>query len=246
MLEIKNVSKAYKDVQALSHVSLQLENGIYALLGPNGAGKSTLMKLLTRQLQADEGEIRLNGYTIKSMKNNYFLSLGYAPQQQGLYEDFTGQRFLTYMALLKNIPKKCMKEEVLRVAEMVNMKAYLNRKCKTYSGGMKQRLLVAQALLGKPQILLFDEPTAGLDPKERVSLRNVFQTLGDNHIIFIATHVVSDVETIAKEVIFLKQGRIVDKGSVQELIKNHPDTTSLEDVYLQIFKEYQNVEDRII
>lgn len=246
MLEIKNVSKIYKDVQALSHIHLQLENGIYALLGPNGSGKSTLMKLISQQIQADEGEILFEGQRIQSMKNDYFSHLGYAPQQQGLYEDFTGLRFLTYMAILKNIPKKYIEEEVARVAEMVNMQQYLDRKCKTYSGGMKQRLLVAQALLGKPQILLFDEPTAGLDPKERVSLRDVFQMLRDNHILLIATHVVSDVETIAKEVIFLKQGQIADKGSVQELIKNHPYTASLEDVYLEIFKEYENAEDRVI
>jgi len=233
MLEIKSITKKYKDVYALYQVDLTLKKGIYALLGPNGAGKSTLMKAICDQVKLTSGEIDWNGQKIQTIKDSYYQILGYAPQQQGLYEDFTGLRFLTYMALLKGIHKKDIEKEVQRVAELVNMTAYLSRKCKTYSGGMKQRLLVAQALIGTPQLLLMDEPTAGLDPKERVSLRQVFEKLGKEHILFIATHVVSDVESIADEVIFLKKGQIVAQGDVETLLKRYQ-VSQLEDVYLQI------------
>lgn len=234
MLEVKELSKMYKDVYALHQVSFQLQDGIYALLGPNGAGKSTLMNLLCRQLVATRGEILWNGTSIKQLGNSYYSDLGYAPQQQGLYEDMSGLRFLTYMALLKNIPKDTIAMEVQRVAKLVNMQDVLQQKCRMYSGGMKQRILVAQALLGKPKLLLLDEPTAGLDPKERVSLRNVFASLANDHTIFIATHVVSDVESIAKKVLFLKKGKLVDQGSVGELLEKHQQD-SLEKVYLHVF-----------
>ena len=244
MLEIKDVTKEYKDVVALDHVNLQMDKGIYALLGPNGAGKSTLMNIITHQLSMTSGEVYWNQQPTYKLKNQFYSILGYAPQQQGLYEEMSGLRFLTYMALLKGIPKEKIKEEVARVAKLVNMEKYLSRKCKTYSGGMKQRMLVAQALLGQPQLLLFDEPTAGLDPKERVSLRNVFAKLSKDHILLIATHVVSDVESIADKVVFLKKGQIVGCGSVQELVKQYQ-VSSLEEVYLKLFEEDEHVSDYI-
>ncbi len=240
MLEIKDVTKKYKDVLALDHIHLRIDKGIYALLGPNGAGKSTLMNIITHQLNMTSGEVYWDQQPIQKLKNQFYSILGYAPQQQGLYEEMSGLRFLTYMALLKGIPKNNIKGEVSRVAKLVNMESYLFRKCKTYSGGMKQRILVAQALLGQPQLLLFDEPTAGLDPKERVSLRNVFEKLSKDHILLIATHVVSDVESIADEVIFLKKGKIVSCGSVQELVDQYQ-VSSLEEVYLKLFEEDEYV-----
>lgn len=237
MLTIKNICKSYKHVQALQHVNLELKEGIYALLGPNGAGKSTFMNIICDQIKADDGYVEWDHQSIQKLGNAYYSILGYAPQQQGLYDEFTGRRFLTYMALLKNIHKKDITKEVTRVADMVNMRQELDKKCKAYSGGMKQRIMVAQALLGNPKLLLFDEPTAGLDPKERVSLRQVFASLAQDHILLIATHVVSDVETITKEVIFLKQGQLIAKGSVEKLLSSYPDCQTLEEVYLTLFQE---------
>lgn len=236
MLEIKGISKTYQNHPALSNVFLRLDHGIYALLGPNGAGKSTLMNILCNQLQGDQGEVCYQGTSIKKLGNQYYRLLGYAPQQQGFYEEFSGKRFLTYMALLKDIDKKKVEQEVQRVAALVNLSDQLEKKCVAYSGGMKQRLLVAQALLGEPEILLLDEPTAGLDPKERVALRKVIQSLADTHTILIATHVVSDVESIAKEMIFLKQGKIVAKGELEELLRIYS-CSSLEELYLSMFQE---------
>lgn len=237
MLEIRNVSKSYSNKQVLHHIDLQLDHGIYALLGPNGAGKSTLMNILCNQLKYEEGEVLYNTQKIAVLKKEYYKKLGYAPQQQGLYDEFSGERFLTYMALLKNIEKNRIRDEVARVSALVNMQEHLKQRCGTYSGGMKQRILVAQALLGEPEILLFDEPTAGLDPKERVSLRKVFERLGEQHTLLIATHVVSDVESIADEVIFLKRGRLIARGGVDELLLQHPRVTSLEELYLDMFDE---------
>lgn len=239
MLEIQHVTKAYKDQIVLNDVTLTLKEGIYALLGPNGAGKSTLMSILSKQLNFESGQVLWEGKDIQAWKEDYYDLIGYAPQQQGLYDEFTGRRFLTYMALLKNVDKKDIDQEVERVASMVNMQDQLEKKCRMYSGGMKQRILVAQALLKQPKLLLFDEPTAGLDPKERVSLRDIFSKLAKDHILLIATHVVSDVESIAKEIIFLKQGRIIAQGSVETICQGT--ALSLEDVYLNLFQKDTNL-----
>lgn len=237
MLELKNIEKSYQKHTVLHAINLTFTNGIYALLGPNGAGKSTLMKIICGQLTADQGGVYWKGTDIRKDRLSFYRELGYAPQQQGLYDDFTGERFLTYMALLKDIPKAEIPLEVQRCAIAVNMIEHLKKKCKTYSGGMKQRLLVAQALLGNPRLLLFDEPTAGLDPKERVSLRHVFEHLASTHILLIATHVVSDIESIAKDIIFLKEGIVIKNISLEELTLQDLKNQTLEDLYLHLFEE---------
>lgn len=236
MLNIHHIHKAYQKNVALEDINLKLDNGIYALLGPNGAGKSTLMRILCNQCIPDQGEITYQGINIIKA-DHYYRDLGYAPQQQGLYDDFTGKRFLTYLALLKDIEKTQIDTEVQRVAKLVNMQDHLLQRCITYSGGMRQRMLVASALLGSPKVLLFDEPTAGLDPKERVSLRNVFASLKQDHILLIATHVVSDVESIADQVIFLKKGRMIEQGSPHALSEKYSQFQGLEELYLSLFHE---------
>ena len=163
--------------------------------------------------------------------------LGYMPQQQGLYDSYTGRRFLAYMAALKEIPRKAVAVEVDRVAAAVNLTAELDKRLSAYSGGMKQRLLLASALLGDPKLLILDEPTAGLDPKERVRLRELLADMAKDRIILVATHVVSDVETVATKVILLRAGKIVDAAPVPELIEKYAPGQGLEDVYLNVFGE---------
>lgn len=239
MLEIKKINKSFGAKQALSNVSLVLEPGIYGLLGPNGAGKSTLMNILTDNLQPDNGEVLWKGKSIFRNNRDYRRILGYAPQQQGLYDSFTGRRFLSYMGALKEIKKSVAEEEIERVAALVNLTSRLDDKIKSYSGGMKQRLLVAQALLGKPELVILDEPTAGLDPKERVRVRETLHSLAEDKIILIATHVVSDVESIAREIIILQSGNIVAKGQPEELVERYAPGETLEEVYMKLFGEVQ-------
>ena len=239
MLEIKKINKSFGAKQALSNVSISLEPGIYGLLGPNGAGKSTLMNILTDNLHPDNGEVLWKGKSIFRNNRDYRRILGYAPQQQGLYDSFTGRRFLSYMGALKEIKKSVAEEEIERVAALVNLTSRLDDKIKSYSGGMKQRLLVAQALLGKPELVILDEPTAGLDPKERVRVRETLHSLAEDKIILIATHVVSDVESIAREIIILQSGNIVAKGQPEELVDRYAPGKTWEEVYMKLFGEVQ-------
>lgn len=171
MLELKTITKKYDDKYALQDISLTLSEGIYGILGPNGAGKSTLMNIITENLQADGGQVLWDGKSIQEWGAEYRAILGYAPQQQGLYDTFTGRRFLSYMGALKEISKNRIKSEIEESAAYVNLLEKLDRPIGTYSGGMKQRLLIAQAMMGRPKLIVLDEPTAGLDPKERVSIR---------------------------------------------------------------------------
>lgn len=244
MLAIKNISKSYGRKKALSDVNMELEPGIYGLLGPNGAGKSTLMNILTDNLVPDSGEVTWNDRSI--FKDNLFYRkiLGYAPQQQGLYDTFTGRRFLSYMGSLKNIGGKELRSEIERVAELVNMTDKLEDKIRSYSGGMKQRLLVAQALMGSPEIIILDEPTAGLDPKERVRVRNVLKDMSEEKIIIVATHVVSDVESVAREIILLKDGQIVAMDRPDVLVDVYAPGESMEGVYMKLFGGEQSEYDK--
>ena len=224
-----------KTKQALAGVSITLGQGLYGLLGPNGAGKSTLIGIITGGLAADSGEVLWSGRPAHGIA--FRRILGYMPQQQGLYDSYTGRRFLAYMAALKEIPRKAVAVEVDRVAAAVNLTAELDKRLSAYSGGMKQRLLLASALLGDPKLLILDEPTAGLDPKERVRLRELLADMAKDRIILVATHVVSDVETVATKVILLRAGKIVDAAPVPELIEKYAPSQGLEDVYLNVFGE---------
>ncbi len=236
MLELCNISKKYKEKIALNDVSLKLDNGIYGLLGPNGAGKSTLMNIITGNLEPTEGTIKWEGKEVKELGSNYRSLLGYAPQQQGMYETFSGRRFLSYMATLKGIPKSSMEDEINRVLLYVNMVEKSNQKIGTYSGGMKQRILIAQAIIGNPKLVILDEPTAGLDPKERVRIRERIAELSKDKIILVSTHVVSDIESIAKKILLIKTGKIIDYANVNGLCDKY-NAANLEDVYMKIFGE---------
>ena len=236
MLELCNISKKYNEKIALKDVSLKLDNGIYGLLGPNGAGKSTLMNIITGNLEPTEGTIKWDGKEVKELGSNYRSLLGYAPQQQGMYETFSGRRFLSYIATLKGISKSSMEDEINRVLLYVNMVEKSNQKIGTYSGGMKQRILIAQAIIGNPKLVILDEPTAGLDPKERVRIRERIAELSKDRIILVSTHVVSDIESIAKKIILIKTGEIIDYTNVNGLCDKY-NATNLEDVYMKIFGE---------
>jgi ABC-type multidrug transport system ATPase subunit len=236
-LVIKNITKDYHKRCALNNFTITLKEGIYGLLGPNGAGKSTLMKIITRNIKPTEGEILCDGESIYRMSDKYREMIGYMPQQQELYPFYTGRSFLTYMGMLKGVNRKQLAEDIEFYAGKVNLKDRLDQKIGTYSGGMKQRLLIAQAFLGDSKILVFDEPTAGLDPKERVHVRQLIHDNAKDKIIIVATHVVQDIESIASEIILLKDGYLVNAASPEQLVRETGDdsVTDLEEVYMEIF-----------
>lgn len=218
-LTITNISKSYGTNLALDSFTATLDAGIYALLGPNGSGKSTLMNILTDNLKADSGEIQYNGENILDMGIRFREKLGFMPQYPGLYPNFTVERFMWYMAALKGLSKEESMRQIPEILTAVELDDVPKRKIGALSGGMKQRLTLAQAVLGDPEILILDEPTAGLDPKQRIAIRNYISKIAFNKIVLIATHVVSDIEFIAKDIIMLKNGVILDNAPPHELIK---------------------------
>lgn len=223
-LTIHGITKSYGTNLALNEFTAKFEPGIYALLGPNGSGKSTLMNILTDNLKADSGEIIYaddNGVAqnVLEMGVKFREKLGFMPQYPGLYSNFTVERFMWYMAALKGIEKAEAKEQIQNILKAVELDDVLTRKIGALSGGMKQRLTLAQAVLGDPKILILDEPTAGLDPKQRITIRNYISRIAFNKIVLIATHVVSDIEFIARDIIILKKGTIIDDAPTYELTK---------------------------
>ena len=219
-LTLQNISKSYGKNKALSDFSMTFTPGIYALLGPNGSGKSTLMNIITDNLKADAGEIYWNGENAKKLGVKFRENIGFMPQYPGLYPSFSLEEFLWYIATLKGM-KKCSEteNEIKRVLGSVELLDVALHKVSSLSGGMKQRLALAQATLGDPKIIILDEPTAGLDPKQRISVRNYISSIALQRIVIIATHVVPDIEFIAKEAIILKKGKIIDRATPSELIK---------------------------
>lgn len=222
-LMMKEITKSYGTNKALENFTASLEPGIYALLGPNGSGKSTLMNILTDNLKADSGEILYTdneGNTENALKMGvrYREKIGFMPQYPGMYPNFTVEKFLWYMAALKGMDKDRAKAQIEEILAAVELDDVPKRKIGALSGGMKQRLALAQAVLGDPEILILDEPTAGLDPKQRISIRNYISKIAFNKIVLIATHVVPDIEFIAKDIIMLKKGVTADHGTPRELV----------------------------
>jgi ABC-type multidrug transport system ATPase subunit len=216
-LSITNLTKKYGTFTALYDFSCEFTPGVYGLLGPNGAGKSTLMNIITDNLKPTTGTVQFDGQNASEMGAEFRRLLGFMPQQQGLYPNFTLERFLYYMAALKGINKSDARADIERLISLVNLGDARNKRLGGFSGGMKQRALIAQAMLGDPKIIILDEPTAGLDPKERIRIRNLVAEIAFEKIVIIATHVVSDIEFIAKEVLLLKQGELIGKGKPHEL-----------------------------
>lgn len=217
ILKLDGVTKRYGSFTALKDFSYEFTAGVYGLLGPNGAGKSTLMNIMTDNLRATSGTITYDGVPTSGMGADYRKILGFMPQQQGIYPNFTLERFLYYMAALKGMKKADAKADIDRLLSLVNLQDGRSKRLGGFSGGMKQRALIAQAMLGSPKIVILDEPTAGLDPKERIRIRNLVSEIAFEKIVIIATHVVSDIEFIAKEVLLLKSGRIAGAGKPHEL-----------------------------
>lgn len=230
-LQIRDLTKEYGKIVALQKFSYTFTPGIYGILGANGAGKSTLMNLIADNVKRTEGQILWDGTDILKLGASFRKLLGYMPQQQGMYSDFSARAFLRYMADVKGLKPKKANQQIEDLLELVNLKDVAHKKLGGFSGGMRQRILLAQALLGEPQILILDEPTAGLDPKERLRLRQYIADLAENRILFLTTHIVSDIESIATDVLLMKDGQLVRHGTPEELIASIQGN-DLEDVYM--------------
>ncbi len=213
-LAIDRVSKQYKNKIAVDRISLKLDKGVYGLLGENGAGKTTLMRMICGVVKPDSGTVSLDGMDVG--QEAYRAALGYLPQEFGYYPEFKGEEFLLYMGALKGMPKAEARRRAKELLELVGLKEMGGRKIKAFSGGMRQRLGIAQALLNRPRLLVLDEPTKGLDPRERARFRRLLRELGKESIVILSTHIVSDVEHIADEILIMKEGRLAYQGKWEE------------------------------
>lgn len=226
-LSIDRLTKQYQNKIAVDRISLRLNTGIYGLLGANGAGKTTLMRMVCGILKPTSGTITFDGIDVS--EERYRSMLGYLPQDFGYYPEFTGEDFLLYMAALKGMRKPQARRKTVELLKLVSLHDVAKKKIKTYSGGMKQRLGIAQALLNQPKLLVLDEPTAGLDPKERVRFRDLIKDLGKDSIVLLSTHIVSDIEHIADDILMMKSGQLIYQGKWTDKSGN------LEEFYLKQF-----------
>ncbi|MEW9938396.1 ABC transporter ATP-binding protein [Clostridium butyricum] len=219
-LEIKNLTKIYGKKRANNGITVTLENGVYGLLGPNGAGKTTLMKQITTLIKPDKGEILYNGKDIFNMDDKYRNIIGYLPQEFGVYKNFTAKQFLQYVGALKGMSGKNLNSKVNELLELVGLYDVRNKSIGKFSGGMKRRVGIAQVLLNDPKIIVLDEPTAGLDPQERTRFRNLIAKISRDKIIILSTHIISDIESVAKETIMVKEGKLLMKGTHREILSD--------------------------
>ncbi|REB11475.1 ABC transporter ATP-binding protein [Sporosarcina sp. BI001-red] len=218
-LELKNVTKSYDDIIALNNVSFRLVPGVYGLLGSNGSGKTTLFRIISGVLKQTTGTVTHNREDIRANSDAFRSVLGFLPQDFSYYPDFTGMKFMLYIAALKGINKNLAKKRCLELLTLVGLEDVKNKKIKKYSGGMKQRLGIAQAMINDPEVLILDEPTVGLDPKERVRFRNLISSFSKNKIVILSTHIVSDIEYIADEILVLNKGILENRGPSSVLIE---------------------------
>lgn len=244
-LKVTNLSKDFRKISAVDQVNYTFHGGVYGLLGVNGAGKTTLMRMLTTLLNPTSGSITLDGKDIFQMDKEYRKLLGYLPQDFGVYPDFTVQDYLMYISSLKGIRPAAAKARVKEVLHVTGMTQFKNKKMKSLSGGMKRRAGIAQAVLNDPKILVLDEPTAGLDPSERIRFRNLISELAVDRIVLLSTHIVSDVESIASQIILMKDGKFLVTGTSEEIISSCPNRSWICDVpqdqVLSAYKKHQIV-----
>lgn len=218
-LQVEQLYKSYGKKEALQDVSFTLKKGIYGLLGENGAGKSTLIRIMSTVDFPTKGMIRYDGENIFTLDEKYRGKIGYMPQNYSVYPGFTAKDFLEYMGVLKGIPKEKLKSRIAEVLEFVNLSDVAGKKVKTFSGGMKRRIGIAQAIINEPEILILDEPTAGLDPTERIRFSNIISDMGKDKIVLLSTHIVSDIEAIANNLVVVKKGTVLKTGNVDEIIQ---------------------------
>lgn len=216
-LRTQNLTKNFGDKCAVDHVNLTFERGVYGLLGPNGAGKTTLMRMMVDVLPPSSGKVTLDGVSIGELGAKYRDILGYMPQEIGFYRDFTAKRFLQYLSALKGLDPNYANRRIDELLDLVGLADVKNKRLGQFSGGMIRRIGIAQALLNDPRILILDEPTAGLDPNERIRFRNILSELSEDRIVILSTHIVSDVQSIAGQVILLKEGKVINYDTTENL-----------------------------
>jgi ABC-2 type transport system ATP-binding protein len=239
-VQMEGIAKRFKSKEVLKGISLRMENGGDGLLGPNGAGKTTMIRILADLLEPTKGRILINGQDKNTCGDEYRAKIGYLPQDMSFYPDFTGRDYLQFVAALKGVPAARAQRQIETLAHNVGLSDDLNRRCVTYSGGMQRRIGIAQALLDDPEILILDEPTAGLDPHERIKFRNIISAYSKDRLVLLSTHIVSDVDSIAKQVMMMEYGRVEKNMSSEDYIKQIENCVWSLRVPVERMVEFQN------